>query len=94
MQDLGMKVVALNLRVNKLERKLGLTPIQFEPRFSSGYYNLLVNRVSQLNNRVVRLERTVGTITGTTSKNTALLKNVAMKINALCQRIVKLENII
>lgn len=94
MQDLGRKVVALNLRVNKLERKLKLSPIIFEPRFSSGYNNLLVNSVAQLNIRVVRLERRVGTATNITVPSTAQLRNIAMKINALCQRIIRLEVII
>ena len=93
MQDLGMKVVALNMRVGKLERKLGLAPITFQQRFSSGYENLLVNRVAQLNTRVVRLERTLGTDVGNRGESTAMLKNIAMKINNLCQRIIRLEKL-
>lgn len=94
MQDLGMKVVALNMRVGKLERKLDLPPITFPPRFSSGYENLLVNRTAQLNTRVVRLERDIRLDIGNRGNNKAQLKNIAMKINNLCQRIVKLENLI
>lgn len=89
-----MKVVSLNLRVNKLENKLGLRPINFTQRYSSGYNNLLVNRVAQLNNRIVRLERTIGTASNKISPSTAQLKNVAMKINSLCQRLIKLEQLI
>ncbi len=59
MKDLGIKVVCLNSRVRKLERKLDLTPIVFQPKFSSGYENLLVNQVIQLNTRVVRLEKNI-----------------------------------
>ncbi len=94
MQDLGMKVVALNMRVCNLDRRLGLTPLTFQPRFSSGYGNLLVNRVAELNIRVVRLERALGIATNRRSRSTAQLKNIAMKINALCQRIIRLEKLI
>lgn len=91
MQDLGMKVVTLNIRLNKLDKKLNLTRLPFTPKYSSGYNNLLVNRVDDLNKRVVRLERAVGTATNQRTKSDTLLKNVAMKINTLCQRIIKLE---
>ena len=86
-----MKVVALNFRVNKLDRAIGLTPIRAQPQFSSSYQNSLVNNVLLLNNRVVRLEKAIGIATNNKTKSNAQLKNIAMKINALCQRIVTLE---
>ncbi len=91
MQDLGQKVVQLNLRVNKVDKNFGLTPLKFEPRFSSGYENLLVNQVANLNVRVVRLERFIGIATNRTTPSNVQLKNIAMKINSLCQRIITLE---
>jgi len=94
MQDLGMKVVALNLRLNRLDRKLSLQPLRFEPRYQSGYGNLLVNSVANLNKRVVRIERYIGTATNKRTPRDVQLKNIAMKINVLCQRIIKLENAI
>lgn len=95
MKELGIKVVKLNLRVRKLENKLGLPQIVFPQRFSSGYHNTLINTVQQLFIKVVRLERKLGLtpfISGTTGH--AMLKNVALKINVLCQRIVRIERLI
>jgi len=94
MQDLGRKVVALNLRVNVLENKLNLQPIPYIRPYSSGYYNLLVNQVALLNKRVVRLERTLGTATNKITPSDTLLKNIAMRINTLCQRIKNIEIVI
>lgn len=94
MKDLGIKVVCLNSRVRKLERKLDLTPIVFQPKFSSGYENLLVNQVIQLNTRVVRLEKNIVIDLNKNQTNKAQLKNISMKINNLCQRINKLEKLI
>lgn len=89
-----MKVVALGKRVSKLERILELSPLSLQTSYTPDYYNLLVKRVTFLNTRVVRLERTVGTASDARTPSNALLKNIAMKINALCQRIIKLEQII
>jgi hypothetical protein len=94
MQDLGMKVVALSKRVSKLERKLELSPLTLQTSYTPDYYNLLVKRVTFLNKRVTRLERTVGLATDAKTPSNALLKNIAMKINALCQRIIKLEQVV
>lgn len=94
MKDLGIKVVQLNIRVRKLENRLGLKPIIFPPRFNSGYHNLLINTVEQLYSKVRRLERILGLITSKSSINTAMLKNVALNINALCQRIARMERIV
>lgn len=94
MQDLGQKVVALNLRVNCLDKALNLPVIPYVRPYSSGYYNLLVNQVALLNRRVVRLERTIGIATNKIVPSTALLKNITMQINPLCQRIKRLEGLI
>lgn len=93
MKELGIKVVKLNLRVNRLNQILELPTIQFMPRFSSDYYNLLVNQVNQLYISVNRLEKTLG-LQANFKKSDAMLNNIALKINALCQRIVRIEKIV
>lgn len=94
MKDLGTKVVKLNIRVRNLENRLGLRPIIFPPRFSSGYHNTLINTVQELFTKVVRLERRLGLIISAPSPNQTMLKNVALKINVLCQRIARMERIV
>lgn len=92
MKDLGIKVVKLNLRVNKLISILNLKQIQFTPRFSSNYENLLINQLNQLYIRVKRLEKFLNINTRKINKN-IMKNNVAIKINMLCVRISNIEKI-